>query len=135
MTTDIKYFYLNMPMERFKYMKLKLSDLPKDFIKKYYPAPKVDRNGYVYVEIRRGMYGLQQAGLLAQQLIEKLLNAKRYSQSTLVPGLWTNAWFPITFTLCVENFGVTYAGKQHGDNLMYILVDHYTISHDWTGSR
>ena len=102
MTTDIKYFYLNMPMERFKYMKLKLSDLPKDFIKKYYPAPKVDQNGYVYVEIRRGMYVLPQAVLLAQQLIEKRLNAKGYNQSTLAPGLWTHSWIPITFTLCVE---------------------------------
>ena len=46
-------------------MKLKLSDLPEDFIMKYDLAPKVDPNGYVYVEIRRGMYRLPQAGLLA----------------------------------------------------------------------
>ena len=55
-------------MERFEYMKLKLSNLPKDFIKEYDLAPKVDQNGYVYVEIRRGMYGLPQEGLLDQQM-------------------------------------------------------------------
>ena len=32
MTIDIKYFYLNTLMELFQYMKLKLSDLPEDFI-------------------------------------------------------------------------------------------------------
>ena len=89
-------------MERFEYMNLKLSNLPKDFIKEYDLAPKVDQNGYVYVEIRRGMYVLPQAVLLAQQLIEKRLNAKGYNQSTLAPGLWTHSWIPITFTLCVE---------------------------------
>ena len=39
------------------------------------------------------------------------------------------------FTLCVENFRVKYVGKQHGNHLMPILSEHYTISHDWTGSR
>ena len=56
-------------MERFEYMKLKLSDLTKYFIKEYDLDPKFYQNGYVYVEIRRGMYGLPQEGLLDQQLL------------------------------------------------------------------
>ena len=35
MTIDIKDFYLNTPMDRFEYMKLKLSDLPEDFVTLY----------------------------------------------------------------------------------------------------
>ena len=116
-------------------MKLNLSNLPKDVIKEYDLAPKFEQNGYVYVEIKRGMYGLPQAGLLAQQILEKRLNAKGYSQSTLFPGLWTHAWSPITFTLCVDDFRVKCVGKQHGDHLMSILGEHYTVSHYWTGSR
>ena len=81
------------------------------------------------------MYGLPQAGLLAQQLLEERLNNKGYSQSTLVPGLWTHEWRTITFTLCVDDFGVKYTGAQHADHLMAILQEHYTISHDWSGSR
>ena len=121
MTIDIKDFYLDTPMEQFEYMKLKLSNLPEDFIKKYDLVQKFDQNGYVYVEIRNGMYRLPQAGLLAKQLLEKRLNAKGYIQSTLVTGLWNHAWRPITFNLCVEDFGVKYVGKQHGDQLMSIL--------------
>ena len=34
--------------------------------------------GYVYEDIKRGMYGLPQAVLFAQQLLEKLLNKKVY---------------------------------------------------------
>ena len=32
LTIDIKDFYLNTPMEQFEYMKLKLGDLPEDFV-------------------------------------------------------------------------------------------------------
>ena len=135
MTIDIKNFYLNSLMKCFEYMRLKLSDLPEDFVERYNLEPKADKNRQIYVKIRRGMYGLSQAGLLAQQLIEERLNAKGYSQSTLVPGLWTHEWRPITFTLCVDDFGVKYTGKQHAYHLMAILQEHYTISHDWSGSR
>ena len=70
MTIDIEDFYLNTPMDRFEYMKLKVSNLPKDFVKLYNLAPKVDKNGFVNLKIRRGMYGLPKAGILAQQLFE-----------------------------------------------------------------
>ena len=32
MTLDIKDFYLNTPMERYEYMRLRLADIPKDVI-------------------------------------------------------------------------------------------------------
>ena len=135
MTIDIKDFYLNTPMDRFEYMKLKLSDLPEDFVKLYNLASKVDKNGFVYLEIRRGMYRLPQSGILAQHLLEKQLNKKGYSQDNIVPGLWTHSWRPITFTLYVDDFGVGYVGKQHAAHLIAILEEHYTISQDWNGAR
>ncbi len=58
MTIDIKDFYLNTLMPRYKYMQLKLSDLPSDFFKQNGLAVKVNGDGYINVEIRRGMYGL-----------------------------------------------------------------------------
>ncbi len=33
---------------------------------------------YLYVEIQKGMYGLQQAGILAQQSLEQQLNKLGY---------------------------------------------------------
>ena len=124
MTIDIKDFYLNIPLSRYEYMRLKLSDLPKDFLKQYNLNSKVTKDGYVYIEIRRGMYGLPQSGLLAQQLLEKRLNKKGYRQSELTPGFWTHEWRPISFSLCVDDFGVKYVGKQHADHLMTILKEH-----------
>ena len=135
MTIDIKDFYLNTPMDRNEYMRLKLSDLPEDFAKEYDLASKVTKDGYVYLKIRRGMYGLPHAGLIAQQLLETRLNKEGYHQSELTPGFWTHTWRPISFTLCEDDFGVKYVGKQHVEHLLSVLKSNYKISTDWSGKR
>ena len=78
MTIDIKYFYLNTPMKRYEYMKLKLAELPEDFVSEYKLQDKVTKDEYVYLEIFKRMYGLPAAGILAQRLLGKRLNAKGY---------------------------------------------------------
>jgi hypothetical protein len=52
---DIKDFYLNTPMERYKYMHLKLSNIPKKILIKYKLHEIATLDGYVYCEIRKGM--------------------------------------------------------------------------------
>ena len=79
MTINNKKFYLNTPMERHEYMRLKLSDLPYDVIKQYNLKSKVTSDGYVYLEVQKVMYGLPQAGILAHQLLEKRLNDEGYT--------------------------------------------------------
>jgi len=66
MTIDIKDFYLNTPMECTEFMRLKLSDLP-DHIIKLYKLSELAHDGYVFVRIQKGMYGLPQAGKIAQE--------------------------------------------------------------------
>ena len=99
-------------VERYKYLKLRLTDLPEDVIKHYDLQKKATPKGFMYVEIRKGMYGLPQAGLLAQELLERRLNENRFRQSTLTPGLWTHNSKPIQFTLVVDDFGIKYVGKE-----------------------
>ena len=67
MTIDIKYFYLNTPMARSEYMRLKLSDLPERVVQQYNLEAKATRGGYVHVDIRRGMHDLLKAGLITQK--------------------------------------------------------------------
>jgi len=47
MTLDIKNFYLNTPMERYEYLRLKLDQLPADVIEQYQLKDKVTSDGYV----------------------------------------------------------------------------------------
>ncbi len=70
MTLDVKNFYLNMLMTRYKYVPIKIDDNPEEIIIECNLRDKVASNGHVYVEIRKGMYGLPQAGILAQLLLE-----------------------------------------------------------------
>ena len=71
MTLDVKNFYLNTPMKRYKYVWIKLTDIPDKVIDKYNLKDKVDDDGYVYVDVQKGMYGLPQVGILAQELLEE----------------------------------------------------------------
>jgi hypothetical protein len=72
MMMDIKNYYLGTPLPRFEYMKTLLSRYPEEIIQKcILNALAID--GWVYIEIRKGMYGLKQAGLLANQLLQTRL--------------------------------------------------------------
>ena len=66
MTIDIKDFYLMTPMDRPEYFRMSLELLPEDIIGEYKLRDMIDEKGCVYCEVTRGMYGLPQAGLLAQ---------------------------------------------------------------------
>lgn len=112
---DISNFYLMMPLLRPEYIRIKLSDLPEEIIKEYklQLQDKVTKNGSIYIEVTKRMYVLPQAGLLANELLEKRLNKHGDFQSKLVPGLWNHKTRPIQFTLIVNNFGVKYVGKEN----------------------
>jgi hypothetical protein len=105
MTMDIKDFYLNTPMARYKYMQLCITDImPEDIIEYYNLRDKATPDGYIYCEIQKGMNGLPQAGIIAQQLLEERLQKHGYRQSQMTPGLWKHDTRPISFSLVVDNF-------------------------------
>ena len=135
MTADIKNFYLMTPLKRWEYIKLRLSDIPDEIVKEYNLKEIATKDGSIYVEVRRGMYGLPQAGLLAQEQLIVNLKEHGYYQSKLVPGLWHHKTRPITFTLVVDDFGVKYTNKRDADHLMTVLKQHYAITEDWKGER
>ena len=135
MTIDISNFYLNTPLDRPEYIKMKLSNFPEEIAEQYNLKEKETDDGYVYVEVRKGMYGLPQAGILAQELLEKRLNDQGYRQSKLTPGFWKHDWRPICFTLVVDDFGVKYVGKEHAEHLLSIIGKDYTCKPEWEGER
>ncbi len=51
-----------------KYVHIKITDIPKEFILEYDLAGKDNHNRWIYFEIWRGCYGLPQAGILANDL-------------------------------------------------------------------
>jgi hypothetical protein len=133
MMMDIKNYYIGTPLPRFEYMKMLLSRFPDEIIQKYnLNALAVD--GWVYIEIRKDMYGLKQAGLLANQLLQTRLEPFGYYPARHTPGLWLHKTRPISFTLIVDDFAVNYAGKQHVEHLRNALLRTYELTTDWSAT-
>jgi hypothetical protein len=80
MMMDINNYYLGTPLPMYEYMCLPISILPDKIIEKY-GLKKLAVDGWVYLEIRKGMYGLKQAGILANQLLQKSLKPFGYTRS------------------------------------------------------
>ena len=104
-------------------------------IDEYKLHEKVTNNGYVYVEVRKGLYGLTHSGIILQQLLEIRLHNNGYHQSKQTPGFWTHGFHPISFSLVVYDFGVKYFGKENAENLIKVLEEHYTLTKDWSGEK
>ena len=132
---DISNFYLMTPLKRPEYIRMKMADIPKEIIDEYKLQNKAAPDGSIHIVANKGMYGLPQAGLLANQLLTKRLNENGYRQSKLVPDLWEHKWRQIQFTLVVDDFGVKYVGKEHALHLKTTLEQHYKVTNDWTGKQ
>jgi hypothetical protein len=135
MSIDIKDFYLCTPMKRYEYFRMKLELFPEDIIQEYDLRNKVDATGNVHCEVRRGMYGLPQAGIIAQELLQERLLKAGYRQSKVTPGYWKHDWRPISFTLVVDDFGVKYTNETDVNHLIQALKQDYEIEEDWNGTR
>ncbi len=124
-----------MPMEQPEYMRMKLSDLPQEFVNLYDLTKIAEDNGNMYIKVQKGMYGLPQAGILAHRLLKQQLNEHMYQQRQITLGLWKHALRPISFTLCVNNFGVKYVGQEHAKHLLQVLNMHYKSLQDWDDKK
>ena len=64
---NIKKIYLNNALPDPEYMKFHIATIPQEIIDKYNLLNIVDNQGYVYVNIVKGMYGIKQEGIIAHR--------------------------------------------------------------------
>jgi hypothetical protein len=76
------------------------------------------------------MYGLPQAGIIAQELLEKRLGEHGYYQSKIVNGLWKYKTRPICFSLVVDDFAVKYVKREDADHLIDTIRKYYPMTVD-----
>jgi hypothetical protein len=86
----------------------------------------------VYIKIRKEVYGLPQAGILANNLLEQQLFARGYYQCQHMPGLWRHIWRAITFCLVIDNFNIKVMDIADLDHLKMALKENYEVAVDWT---
>ena len=132
MCIDLKDIYLVTPMNRYEYMWIKMSEIPQDIIGQYGLREKAV-NGKVLVEIRKGMYGLKQAGRIANNQLKEHIKAYGYVPCRYTPGLFTHTSRKIFSALCVDDFGVKYTDKAEAQHLLTCLEKLYKCTTDWEG--
>ena len=134
LSADIKYYFLCSPMSEFEYMKLPFNVIPDETKTQYKLHDIVEPDGYVYIEIRKGMYGLKQAARLAFDNLVKLLAPHGYHPVRHMPGIWKHITRSTIFTLCVDDFGVKYVNDDDAHHLINAIKQNFKCSVDWNGN-
>ncbi len=116
MCLDIKNFYLTAKLDYYEYMRMPL-DLFPAWIKKQYNLIELAYEGYVHLEMRCAVWGLPQAGILANKKLRRKLAPFGYFEHPNTPGLWKHVPRPISFTLVVDDFGVKYTSDRRSESL------------------
>ena len=104
--------------------------------KDQYDLDNMAYQGYVWLEIRKAIYGLPQAGILANKLLREKLAKHGYYEVNHAPELWRHVTRPVQFSLVVNNFGIKYVGEKNAHHLIdAIQTEGYKLFIDWTGGK
>jgi hypothetical protein len=131
---DLRNFYLNTPLGRPECVRIKLADILLEFIDNY-KLNKLACDSWVYFKICHGMYGLPQAGILANNLLRDRLAKFDYFEAATTYGLWHHKWCPVMFALIINNLAIQYVGNAHLDHLCQGLKEHNKVSEEINGTR
>jgi hypothetical protein len=134
MTIDIRDFYLGTPLDRYEYMWVPVKHLPMATRDKYNLHGLI-KDGKALAEVHKGIYGLKQAGRLAQLRLLAHLAAHGYHQAEHTPCLFIHDTLSIKFVLTVDDFGVKYHSEEDVSHLILCLEELYTIRVDWSGTK
>ena len=84
---DIKKIYLNNILPDPEFMWIPLKIVPKEIINTYDLKALVDNQWWIYMRIGKFVYGLKQAGIIANQELVKHVAPFRYHPVKHTPGL------------------------------------------------
>ncbi len=73
-------------MQTYRYMQIALKDIPPEIIAEY-NLLSIPHRHHVFVEIRKGMYGLKEAGIIAFNRLVANLKPHGYHPVRFTPGL------------------------------------------------
>ena len=105
-------FYLATLLDRLECMRIPIELVPQEFIDANNLASKI-KNGYIYMKIIRGIYGLPQSGVLANKLLKQndSKNMITTKSTTHSRTFHTQDLPNMVYTIVVDDFGVQYIGK------------------------
>ena len=111
-TLDVKDFFLGSPMEYRQYARVHASLIPDEIFLEY-PDLVVETDGYVYIEARKGIYGLKEAGLLAFNHLVTNLKPFGYEPVKFTPGHWRHCSPHNIYSVCTTRSCATDTFTKH----------------------
>jgi hypothetical protein len=136
-TADITDMYLiDNPLDRPEYLRISLADM-SPWALKHFQVSKYIHEGAtsVLAEVLTGLYGLPQAGRLAQAKLRRHLADEGYVESKVTPCHWTHPTDDIEFDVITDDFGISTAGPEPAERLFTALRKHYPITTDMSGTE
>jgi len=119
----------------YEYCRIPSKWIPEEIRSQYNLYNLLGNDGFVYCEVRKGMYGLKQAARLAFDRLVIKLAPFGYHPVPHSPGFWVHDTRPTVFTLCVDDFGVKYSTKEDANHFISALTSNYRISINWKGDN
>ena len=136
-TLDLRDMYLqsSLPPDRLEYMYMPLAIIPTA-LRMELGMHSLPEHTRILWEVHKALYGMPQAGRLAQQDLIRILKTGGYHMSPTTPCLFTHDTRKIKFLVWVDDFFVTYkrGDKTDVEHLMSVLSQMYEFKIDWTGS-
>ena len=126
---DLKDFYLENDLPNKEYIRIPLLYVPQDIIDQYNLTEFIE-DGAVYAEISKGMYGLPQAGIVAENFLLPRLAEAGYHPTGRTPGLFKHVSNSITFALVVDDFLIKYTDIKDLHHLTDTLKQNYELTMD-----
>jgi len=133
MTSKISTWIPQCPSD-YAYMSIPIAIILPDILD-HFAFHALVHHGHVYVEICQGMYGLPQAGKLANDQLQQFLLPHGYHPCPFTPGLWQHATCDICFTLVVDDFSIHYTNQDDAFHLLTALKAHYQVTEDWDATQ
>ena len=109
---------------------MKLTDFPQEIIDEYNLDDIINPNSWIYMEIWKALPGLCQSGALVAKKIAADLKPYGYYKVPKTKGLWKHETPPISFTLVVNDFGISYVDRKDADHLKAALEARYPMTID-----
>ena len=105
---DIKYFYLNNILPDPEFMRIPLKIIPQQIVYTYNLVTLVNNQEWIYMRINKSLYGLKQAGIIANQEFVKhmapfgyhLIKPQQYCGS-MMPGQPSLALWLVIFVFSI----------------------------------
>ena len=97
-------------------MRIPLTIIPQEIIDTRDLKALVNKQGWIYMRIEKGVYGLKQARIIAKQELVKHMAPFGYHPVQHTPGLWVRDSRKTLFSLVVDNFCVQYFSAEDYDH-------------------